>query len=153
MRAIGIFLFILLLNASTRCEQFTYLSPGFLLGINLDGEFFCGPKLSYGVAHSKGFRNITIGYLIESATKHKSLFLEGQAAKYTKPVLIGGGLGISVPLNVSDDSWFSIRISAFSGYAIFVNNTLQISNSINDQINCELVAPFPMPLKAVGGGG
>ncbi|HXF90712.1 MAG TPA: hypothetical protein VNJ29_02145 [Candidatus Nitrosotenuis sp.] len=153
MKLISRFLLVLLSFTISKSDQFTYLSPGFLIGINFDGAVFYGPKISYGLTHSKGFRNITIGYLVERNSDNSSIFIEGQSANYSKPVLLGGGVGLSIPYNNSSNSSIVLRLSTFAGYVGFVNNTILISNKVEDNINGELVIPFPVPFKAVGGGG
>jgi hypothetical protein len=80
------FIIIVMMTVQTAYSQTSYVSPGFGLAWNLNGEFVFSPKISIGVLEEKGtFYNLTIGHssIYGETTVHK-YFAEAQCGQVTR---------------------------------------------------------------------
>jgi hypothetical protein len=145
------FCIILLSICQIAESQVPYVSPGLGFFWDFAGHFILSPKLSVGVLQNGIFYNITVGRSSSSDEKYyPNYYVEVQCGKLTEPMeyrktqlFYGGGIGLTIPAS-DNESNVSFRVSAFTGYFVFLNATILFREKLQTEIGGQVVLPIPL---------
>lgn len=139
---------------SAQAKQSLYLSPGFGVTVDFEGELNVIAKVSVGTARELVFRNVTVE-LRRNTGDASDLFLDveyqqGRPIRSVENDLplrtqTGWGAGVSVPMT-GDVRVPAMRLSFFTGYGYFVRGSLIIGKSIRGDGGFENVVPLLIDL-------
>jgi hypothetical protein len=132
-------------------SQTPYISPGLGFSWDFGGHFILSPKVSIGVLQNGVFYNITVGRSTSSDEKiYPHYFVEAQCGQLSEPsdykktqLFYGGGIGLTIPTS-NNDSGVSLRVSAFTGYMVFLNATVLFKDKIQTELGGQIVLPIPL---------
>ena len=141
---------VFLFCQSAKCQT-PYISPGLGFSWDFNGHFIFSPKVSVGIFGNGIFYNITIGRSSSSDEKiYPHYYVEVQSGKLTEPsdhkktqLFYGGGIGFTIPISKNDSS-VSFRVSAFTGYLLFLNVTVIHMEKIQTELGGQVVLPIPL---------
>jgi hypothetical protein len=153
-----VFCILLLLTCQTAQSQIPYVSPGLGFSWDLQGHFILSPKVSFGVLQRGYFYNITLGMSSCSGEQmYPHYFLEGQCGALSEPsehkktqLCYGGGIGLTIPTDKSESGAY-YRITAFTGYLVFLNATVLFKERIQTELGGQVVLPIPIGRVNLGG--
>jgi hypothetical protein len=145
-----VFCILLLLTCHAAQSQIPYVSPGLGFSWDFRGHFILSPKVSIGVLQRGFFYNIALGMSSSSDEKiYPHYFVEAQCGQLTDPeyrkiqLFYGGGIGLTIPTS-NTESGVSFRVSAFTGYLVFLNATILFKGKIQTELGGQVVLPIPL---------
>ncbi|GAB4341266.1 MAG: hypothetical protein Kow0037_27710 [Calditrichia bacterium] len=152
MRILGGFILALMLSSNLFAidNHAIYVSPGFSISWNLEGNLSFSPKISFGYYQDQTFTNLTVGYSpMNKGTLTSFWFVEGQVGHLSDPMefrklqlFSGAGLGINI--HPQEDFRISYRASLFSGFGIFAKASFIYKDRLIPDLGAEAVMPLPL---------